>query len=256
MNSRLIYPYLKLSLKSIFTKDKDVKKIKILYRTLSLFDNKEGLEIGGPSPVFRRRNWMPVYKVMKSCDGVNFSHSTVWTGDINENSGYVISGKVMGKQYIADATDLSLLPDEKYDFVLSSNNIEHIANPMKAVKEWLRVLKKGGILVVVAPRKESNFDHKRSIVNFEHLVEDFNLGTTEEDLTHLEEILKLHDLDMDKPAGTLDQFRERSLKNIENRCLHQHVFDDKVLIQIYDYFGVTVIENLTFYSDYIVIGRK
>ena len=57
------------------------------------------------------------------------------------------------------------------------------------------------------------------------MLEDFTRNTQEDDLTHLEEILSLHDLKMDPAAGTPDNFRERSLRNFENRCLHHHVFD-------------------------------
>ena len=42
-------------------------------------------------------------------------------------------------------------------------------------------------------------------------------------------IYKEHDLSMDTPAGTFEQFRERLMKNYENRCLHHHVFDLEVL---------------------------
>jgi hypothetical protein len=31
---------------------------------------------------------------------------------------------------------------------------------------------------------------------------------------------------MDLPAGTPEEFRERSLNNFTNRCLHHHVFNE------------------------------
>jgi hypothetical protein len=57
-----------------------------------------------------------------------------------------------------------------------------------------------GLLVIVAPRKKVNFDHKRETVKFTHLLEDYNNNMDEHDLTHLEEILKFHDMSMDRPA--------------------------------------------------------
>ena len=187
---------------------------------------------------------------------MNFSSSTVWTGSIDDKKGFIIDGKQMGNQYILDAVDLTPMGKKQYDFVLSCNNIEHIANPMKAVEQWLSVLKPEGILVVVAPRKESNFDHNREIVKFDHLLSDFKNKTCEDDLTHLDEILKLHDLAMDAPAGTIDQFKERSLKNVENRCLHQHVFDLDVLKKICEYFNLTIIKSIQLHGDYVIIGKK
>jgi SAM-dependent methyltransferase len=205
------------------------------------FKNKTGLEIGGPSSAFQNRNQLPVYKYMKSLDGINFSSSTIWTGNIEQSKGFIVDGKITGKMYIADATDLTEIQNNAYDFILSSNNIEHIANPLKAMQQWTLKLKSNGLLVIVAPKKEMNFDHKRDTVKFAHLLEDYNNGIDEHDLTHLEEILKLHDLPMDEPAGTFEQFKERSLKNYENRCLHHHVFDLNVLEDMCRFFKLTPI---------------
>ena len=222
----------------------------------NFFHEKRGLEIGGPSLFFEKKGFMPVYDKLASLDGVNFSSSTVWTGKINEEKGFVINGKCVGKQYILDAVDLASVQKNFYDFVLSCNNIEHIANPMKAMKEWLSVLKLGGVLVIVVPRKEANFDHKREIVRFSHLVGDYENKIGEDDLSHLEEILELHDMEMGSSVGTMKQFRERSLKNFENRCLHQHVFDLNVLEEMCRYFNLSVIKSIQLEGDYVIIGKK
>lgn len=220
------------------------------------FKGRKGLEIGGPSRIFRRYNFIPVYPLMKQLDGVNFSGNTVWTGKVDETKGFYIKRKRVGNLYIADAVDLSIVPDNQYDFILSSNNIEHIANPLKAVEQWLMKLKTGGLLVIVAPRKESNFDHRREVVSFAHLLDDYNNQTGEDDLTHLDEILSLHDLARDPLAGSFEQFRQRSHDNLNNRCLHQHVFDDDVLQEIMQHFGMEVVGVEGREKDYVVVGEK
>lgn len=232
---------------------KRMKKFKEITR---YFKGKKGLEIGGPSSFFTKKGVIPVYEIIETLDGVNFSSSTVWSGQIDKDKGYIVNNKQFGNQYILDAVNLSSIKDKTYDFVLSCNNIEHIANPMKAVEEWISVLKEDGVLVIVAPRKESNFDHNRGIVDFDHLISDYENKIDETDLTHLDEILLLHDLKMDLAAGTIDEFGERSLKNFENRCLHHHVFDLNVLKKIYDYFNLSVIESFYINTDYIIIGKK
>lgn len=225
-------------------------------KIIPLFVNKNGLEIGGPSLVFEEFQLIPIYNKINNCDGVNFSKETVWTGQILESQGYIVNGVRRGRQFITDATNLTSICDETYDFILSCNNIEHIANPLKAIEQWLSKLKKGGTLLIIAPRKESNFDHKRHIVSFKHLLDDYEGYIGEDDLTHLDEILKLHDLELDPPAGTIEEFKQRSLNNIENRCLHHHVFDSGVLSQIFDYFNLAVVLNIKTNSDYIIVGRK
>jgi len=235
------------------------KKIRTIaeYNEMELFFmNKDGLEIGGPSNFFRSNGFMPVYNSMATLDNVNFSATTLWTGRINEKSGFSINKKLVGKQFIADATDLTILKNNFYDFILSCNNIEHIANPMKAIEEWISILNIGGVLVIVAPRKESNFDHNREIVKYDHLMSDFINETKEDDLTHFEEIMQLHDLKMDRPAGSAEHFRKRSLNNFENRCLHHHVFDLNVLKEIYDHFNLSVIKTVQLERDYLIVGQK
>jgi SAM-dependent methyltransferase len=246
--------FLKL-IKKIFN-IKGYKTIADYNQIEKFFIDKNGLEIGGPSKFFRKNGFMPIYNKMATLDNVNFSSKTIWTGKINEQLGFLINNKLVGKQYIADATDLTLLKNNIYDFILSCNNIEHIANPIKAIAQWILILNNGGVLVIVAPRKESNFDHNREIVKFDHLLSDYINDTKEDDLTHLEEILQLHDLKMDRPAGTIEQFRERSLKNFENRCIHHHVFNLDVLKEIYDHFNLSVIKTVQLDRDYIIIGQK
>jgi len=230
-----------------------IKNLNEIYEYLI---GKYGLEIGGPSWAFTKYGYIPIYKKINTLDGVNFSSSTIWTGDIQSEHGYVVNKKRVGKLYIADTVDLSIIPNDTYDFILSSNNIEHLANPLKAVEQWLLKLKLGGVLIIVAPKKEKNFDRNRSVVKFEHILDDYNKKIDEHDLTHLDEILSLHDLSMDPLAGSFDEFKERSLKNHENRCLHHHVFDLIVLEEIGNYFGLEVLHKEEKKDDYIIVVQK
>jgi ubiquinone/menaquinone biosynthesis C-methylase UbiE len=118
------------------------------------------------------------------------------------------------------------VPDSTYDFVLSSHNLEHFANPIKAVKEWQRVLHPRGALILTLPYYRYTFDHLRQPTSVDHMFDDFEQSTNEDDLKHLPEILEKHDLTMDIAAGSKQDFHRRSLENFSNRCLHHHVFDE------------------------------
>ncbi|MBV8389151.1 MAG: methyltransferase domain-containing protein [Mucilaginibacter sp.] len=236
---------------------KHSKKIAGSFKIKKHFENKIGLEIGGPSEIFSDKGYIPVYPIANTIDGCNFSNNTVWENTITEGLNYKYGDSVLGYQYIKDATDLSGIDSEKYDFLLSSHSLEHIANPIKAIKEWIRVLKKDGVLLLILPDKNYTFDHRRPITKFEHLLDDYHQDITEHDLTHLEEILSLHDLTLDLPAGDASQFRSRSLENYNNRCLHQHVFDFKLLDQIFKYFNLKVIvKKATGPLHLIIMGQK
>jgi len=233
------------------------RKIVGFYRVKRCISGKTGLEIGGPSEVFSATGSIPVYPIAASVDGCNFSTNTVWENVITEGNNYKYGDSLLGYQHIKDATDLSGIESEKYDFVLASHSLEHIANPLKALSEWLRVLKKGGVLLLLLPDKNYTFDHNRPYTTFAHLLEDYQQGTTEHDMTHLEEILSLHDLSMDPPAGNPDQFKKRSLDNYTNRCLHQHVFDLNLLEEVFKYFKLKIILKKAVWPLHLVImGRK
>jgi hypothetical protein len=90
----------------------------------------------------------------------------------------------------------------------------------------MRVAKPGAAMIVLLPHYRYTFDRRRRPTPLTHMIEDYERGTDEDDRTHLQEILELHDLSRDAPAGSPEQFRDRSLRNIENRCLHHHVFDE------------------------------
>ncbi len=219
----------------------------------SLFAGKKGIEIGGPSRLFTRN--IPIYDIVEALDGTNFSNKTVWEGEIEKGQSFQF-GNRSGQQFILDATNLSDIKDDEYEFVISSHCLEHIANPLKALQEWLRVIKPGGIILIVVPNKEYCFDHRRSYTSFQHILADYESHTSENDLTHLDEILELHDLSMDHGSADLDFFKNRSLNNFENRCLHHHVYNLDTLKEMLQFFGVeTVYTNITGLN-MTIIGEK
>jgi SAM-dependent methyltransferase len=207
---------------------------------LTLVKDKAGLEIGGPSPVFR--NWyrpLPIYKTVASLDNCVFSQKAVW--ESHSDSYKFRSDKAAGRTIICDGSDMSIIADDSYDFILSSHNLEHLANPVKALKEWQRVVRPGGGLILVLPNYEKIFDHRRKPTTVSHMLDDFNRDTQEDDLSHLPEILQLHDLTMDPAAGTIEEFRQRSHDNFTNRCLHHHVFNEANSRELLSQIGIQVL---------------
>ena len=226
---------------------------------VSQLSGKRGLEIGGPSWIFSKRGPVPVYSLLAGLDGCNFDRSTVWEGNIKEGPGNYEyeKGRPGGYQYIREAADLRGIETGTYDAVLSSHCIEHVANPFRALTEWLRVLKPGGFFLLVAPHRDGTFDHRRPVTAMEHLVQDRDRSVAEDDLTHLDEILELHDITMDPPAGDRESFRQRSLRNSENRCLHHHVFDTGLIVRIIDSFRLQILNvHAALPYHIIVLARK
>lgn len=210
-----------------------------------------GLEVGGPSKIFRKA--IPIYPKAKKIDFVNFSNSTIWEGQIHNSKPVFYYQNKNGKRLISEASELNFPINKPYDFIISSNCLEHVANPIKALKRWKEVLKKDGKMMLILPNKDFSFDRYRPHTTIEHLIEDFTQNIGEDDLTHLDEILKLHDLEMDKPAGSFEDFKARSLNNKLNRCLHHHVFSEKNIHEMLDFTKFKVLENFSTKTDHIFL---
>lgn len=224
---------------------------RIVYQ--STLNELSGIEVGGPSFFFRAV--LPVYFNIRSLDCVNYAMNTKWEGSVKEGRTFQYLGRNLGRQYIAEATDLSEIPSDKYDFLLSSNCLEHTANPLKAMSEWVRIVKPGGYVLLVLPKKEDTFDNKRPTSTFSHLLDDFKNETGEDDETCLNEVLSMHDLSKDLNAGGYEKFKQTCLQNITNREMHHHVFDIPLMHKVFEYFNIKVLQSDSCHANNIVFGQ-
>lgn len=85
---------------------------------------------------------------------------------------------------IGDAQDLAVITDAKYDFLISAHVIEHMKDPIKALYNWCRVLRPGGMLYLIAPDKRAIFDHQRNRTALSHLILDYIKPSDERDFEH------------------------------------------------------------------------
>lgn len=219
---------------------KKPEKRKLISISCSLKD-KIGLEIGGPSTFFDLKSFFPVYIFAKRIDGVNFSAETVWEGKIEEGMSYHYTDNNKGYQYISEASELNNIGDNKYDFLLSCHSLEHIANPIKTLKNWNKVLQNAGKIILVLPDKDFTFDHNRQYTTFEHLLQDFRDEMNEHDTTHFEEILSLHDISKDAMINSREELKTRIQDNFSNRCVHHHVYSLDLIKELLNYCGFKVL---------------
>lgn len=207
---------------------------------IDLVRDKEGLEIGGPSGIFSRTGLLPLYPIARRVDNCTFAASTVWDTRAQDGGAFRYGGRELGRQVVAEGTDLSAFSDGAYDFILTSHMLEHTANPLGALEEWKRVLRDDGTIVLVVPHKDGTFDHRRDVTPLEHLIEDYRAATPEDDLTHLEEIVERHDISRDAGVRSRVELKQRALRNVENRCLHHHVFHSRLVVEMLDYLGLQI----------------
>ena len=190
------------------------------------------LEIGGPSDLFGDAGSLPLYSCLGSIDNVNYSTRTLWQSEAVQ----------FGETLVCEGTAIPVR-DASYDCVFSSHSLEHVANPIKALLEWKRVIRDHGLMLLVLPNRHFTFDWRRPVTSLDHLRDDFRRDTPETDIFHLDEILALHDLSRDPPAGTPEQFKERCFRNAEFRAMHHHVFDPETAAQLLREVGFSVVRQ-------------
>lgn len=77
---------------------------------------------------------------------------------------------------LGSAEDLSAFSDESLDFVIANHLVEHLERPIRAFREFARVLRPGGVLYMALPDKRQTFDRDRELTPLEHLFDEEHAG--------------------------------------------------------------------------------
>jgi hypothetical protein len=77
-----------------------------------------------------------------------------------------------------DVDGLAPIADNSLDVVIACHVIEHLANPIAALREFERVLRPRGRLVLVVPDRNSTFDYARQPTPLAHALAKFDQGVT------------------------------------------------------------------------------
>lgn len=121
--------------------------------------------------------------------------------------------------YIADAHHLPEIRSDSLDYVCASHVFEHLTNPIKAVREWARILKPGGIIWLKIPDKRKTFDTTRRRTTLQHIIEDFEHDVPVNDPTHIED----HNKNSSPPR---DQ---------NHPYVHSHVWIPEDILEFFNY---------------------
>ena len=78
----------------------------------------------------------------------------------------------------------------------------------------------------------------------------------EEDLTHLEETLALHDRSRDAEPHDQEVWAAARRDNVRTRVLHHHVFTTDSLLAVLDHAGIALLDvEVRYPHDIYVLGR-
>ena len=150
----------------------NIKKYKIVkkYRTAKeqlvekyLF-GKSGIEIGG--------HWKNDFHLYEHGPYLNVDFTAE---DFFYQNGRQRKVEIPGKaiNIVALGDDLPF-KDNTFDYVFTSHVMEHFFDPIKAIKEHLRVIKKGGYLVYIIPYVDVIYDKGRDITDVDELTKRHN----------------------------------------------------------------------------------
>lgn len=203
-----------------------------------LVERRRGIEIGGPSAIFTRTGALPLYPLFEQLDNCDFAADTIWHGEAGDETPFQYDDdRRPGRRFVRDATSLNGIEAASYDVVISSHTLEHIANPLRALSEWKRIVGNDGHLVLVLPHLQNTFDHRRPVTTLEHIEDDFARSTGEDDPTHVGEFIELCDLRRVPDRLSRQDFEQRTRDHAANRTVHHHVFDTELVVRLLDRAG-------------------
>jgi SAM-dependent methyltransferase len=123
---------------------------------------------------------------------------------------------------------LGAFGDESEDFVIASHVIEHLAEPIGFIDEIHRVLRRGGLALVLLPDRHRTRDRFRTATPLAHLVEEYRSGVTEVSDAHLVEFLR----DRGGPLKTSGEERRRTLDLYREQSIHVHCWDAQEFVDV------------------------
>jgi SAM-dependent methyltransferase len=134
-----------------------------------------------------------------------------------------------------DLERLSQLPDQSQDFVIASHVIEHLANPLAMLVDIHRVLRTGGLLILLVPDRHRTFDRDRDPTPLEHLVDEYQRDVREVDDAHIiEYVIATSETNPRQPTSDVTP---ELIALHRRRSVHVHVWDVAEFQQVLDYLA-------------------
>jgi len=156
---------------------------------------------------------------------------------------------------VEDGENPVSIPNQSQDFVIASHVIEHTEDPIKTIRNWLRILRPGGVIFLVVPDRRRTFDRNRPPTPVEHLLRDYRFGPEGSRMEHYREwVQELEDV---------EDVNARALELIEQGYRpHFHVWTpDEFRQSLADIaeaekLPMTVVDSATNFREFMVVISK
>jgi ubiquinone/menaquinone biosynthesis C-methylase UbiE len=139
-----------------------------------------------------------------------------------------LRSKLVKVDIVADGETLDAIPDSSQDFVIANHFVEHCQNPIGALRNMLRVVRKNGVLFLAIPDKRYTFDADRPATPIEHLLRDDREGSAWSRSQHYDEWTRL--VDKVKGAAKVEQHTRELMER--QAAIHFHVWTQVELLEL------------------------
>ncbi len=161
-------------------------------------------------------------------------------GDVLDSSGlekYFGTDKVVLDGQI-DAQTMGGIPKGSLDFVISAHVIEHLHDPIGAIRSTISTLKVGGIFILVVPELTQTWDRRRPPTTLSHLIQDSKDGGKSSHMdAALEHCLYVHpELTGETLEGVALQEKARMIVD-QKLDIHFHAWRKIDFIQLLDHIA-------------------
>jgi SAM-dependent methyltransferase len=131
---------------------------------------------------------------------------------------------------VSDLESMKGIETASQDFVIANHVLEHVEDPLRALRSVARVLRPGGIAYLALPDKRFTFDSKRAITPLDHLIRDHDEGPDNSLLGHFREWVACVD-DLHGDAGAA---KVAAMTDIRAN-IHFHVWDYPAMMEFFAY---------------------
>jgi predicted SAM-dependent methyltransferase len=125
--------------------------------------------------------------------------------------------KVVEVDIVDDGVELSTVAADHLDYLIAAHVLEHADNPIRALQNWLRVVKPGGHLIVIVPDMRHMWDHNREVTPLDHFFRDYEEGPTTSAADHYREIAR-------RSMGWTDEEKIEEYVAINEPAVHFHTW--------------------------------
>ena len=146
---------------------------------------------------------------------------------------------IVAADIIDNGDELTTISDNAYDFCISNHVLEHLEDPIKALSNWMRILKPRGLLFLSIPLPYNIVDQNRQPTPISHIIEDFGLMVRDREIYAKKR--HNHFLDFVRSTNVSESANDAFInsKTSElmsmNYSIHFHVFSEETLLQMIEF---------------------